>query len=192
MIRENLQVWHLLVLLASVIAALAYSAYTIPTHAANDSNSTISLTQRTSTDTITTEATAQSGVDALPGHEHHQAVVVLPFRGDHKLWVGTLSWTSSKPIEMRLLYDYNTSLVTDANHGRPVTAPLGFTAESPPVPIGSVAISLIKPYNGPPTVSSFNSGTLPFVAKAVALHSVNGTKFTVTYAVDATAKAMNK
>ncbi len=140
------------------------------------------------TTSVTTEGTAMSTVDALPGHQAHQAVVILPYRSDGKLWVGTLSWTSSKPVEVRLLYDYNSSVPTDLAHGRPVTTALGFTSEQPPVPIGQVAISLIKPYNGPPIVSSFNSGTMPFVAKAVALHSVNGTKFTATYAVDATAK----
>jgi hypothetical protein len=161
-----------------------------PTNAA-DANSTLNLAQIGHSDSITTEATAQSKVDALIGHQAHQAVVVLPLREDHKMWVGTISWTSSKPIELRLLFDYNSSVTTDLHHGRPVTAPLGFTTESPPIPIGEVAISLIKPYNGPPVVSSFNSGTMPFVAKAVALHSVNGTRFTVTYAVDAVAKKMN-
>jgi len=136
---------------------------------------------------ITTEGTAMSTVDALPGHQAHQAIVILPYRSDGKLWVGTLSWTSSKPVEVRLLYDYNTSITTDAQHGRPVTTALGYTAEKPPTPIGQVAISLIKPYNGPPIVSSFNSGSMSFVAKAVALHSVNGTKFTATYAIAASA-----
>jgi hypothetical protein len=171
------------IILASVILAMVGVMFsgTMSVYAA-DSNST----------SVTTQGTAMSTVDALPGHQAHQAVVILPYRSDGKLWVGTLSWTSSKPVEMRLLYDYNSSVITDAQHGRPVTTALGFTAEKPPVPIGQIAISLIKPFNGPPIVSSFDSGTMNFVAKAVALHSVNGTKFTATYAVDATARAMNK
>jgi hypothetical protein len=150
------------------------------------------LAQIAKNDTVDTEGTAMSQHDQLPGHYMHQAVVILPVRSDHKLWVGTVSWTASKPIEIRLLYDYNTSLTTDAAHGQPVTAPLGFTAENPPVAIGRVGISLIKVFQGPPVVSSFDSGSLPFVAKGVAFHSVNGTKFTVNYAVDAVAKPMNR
>lgn len=150
------------------------------------------LAQLAKNDTVTAEGTAMSQHDQLPGHYMHQAVVILPIRSDHKLWVGTVSWTASKPIEVRLLYDYNTTLTTDLAHGQPVTAPEGFSAESPPVPIGRVAISLIKVFQGPPVVSSFDAGSLPFVAKGVAFHSVNGTKFTVTYAVDAVAKPMNR
>jgi hypothetical protein len=181
-------------IVTTFIGLMVYAAAVgVQIHAANnDSNSTTTLAQKGQTDTVTTEGSAQSTQDALIGHEHHQAVVVLPLREDHKMWVGTISWTSSKPVELRLLYDYNSSLVPDANHGKPVTAPLALSTEPPHIPIGEVGISLIKPYNGPPTVSSFNSGTMQFAAKAVALHSVNGTKFTVNYAVDATAKAMNK
>ena len=96
-----------------------------------------------------------SHVDALIGHQAHQAVVVLPVRQDGKLWASTASWTASKTVEIRLLYDYNSSLVIDLNHGRPVTAPVGLSSEAPNEPFGEVVISLIKPFNGPPVVSFF-------------------------------------
>lgn len=175
----------------AVLAAIGYS--TTHEHAAAlGTNVTLTLGERAQNTTVTTETTAMSSVDRLIGHQAHQAVIVLPAREDGKLWIGTVSWTASKPVELRLLYDYNSSLVTDANHGRPVTAPLALSAEIPHIPVGEVAISLIKPFNGPPIVSSFDSGTMPFVAKAVAFHTVNGDKFTVTYAVDAKAERMNK
>jgi hypothetical protein len=180
------------------IVLLTLSAVTTGAHAAlfppinTNNNITSTLIQRSESDHVVTEATAQSKQDALIGHQGHQAIVVLPLRSDHKLWSGTISWTASKPIELRLLYDYNSSLVVDSQHARPITAPLALTTESPPIPIGEVAISLIKPFNGPPVVSSFDSGSMPFIAKGVALHNVNGTKFTATYAVDANAVAMNK
>jgi hypothetical protein len=155
-------------------------------------NVTSTLIQRAQSDSVVTEATVQSSADALIGHQSHQSAIVLPLRSDGKLWSGTISWTASKPIELRLLYDYNQSLSTDLKHGRPITAPLGLSSEIPPIPIGQVAIGLIKPFNGPAIVSSFDSGSMPFIAKGVALHNINGTKFTVTYAVDAKAVAMNK
>ena len=149
---------------------------------------TISTTNVSHVSALTFESTGVSTPDTLIGHQHHQAVVVLPLRTDNKLWVGTISWTASKPVELRLLYDYNSSIIPDTNHGRPVTAPLGFTSTIPHVSTGQVAISLIKPFNGPAIVSSFDSGSMPFVAKAVAFHTISGEPFTVTYAVDATAR----
>jgi len=129
--------------------------------------------------TVTVQGTAISTVDALPGHEHHQAVVVLPARTDGKIWVGTISWTASKPVELRLLYDYNSTVTPDVIHGKPLTAPFGG---------GDAAISLIKPMNTGAEAAGFNSGSMTFAAKQVAFHTIDGTPFTVTYAADAVAK----
>jgi hypothetical protein len=135
---------------------------------------------------VTFEGTAMSTVDALPGHQSHQAVVVLPARLDGKLWVGTISWTSSKPVELRLLYDYNFNLKTDAAHGKPITTQL--TLQRP----GQVGISLIKPTNVITTGGNYFAGSVPFIAKAVALHNIQGIPFTANYAVDAVAKPLTK
>ena len=53
-----------------------------------------------------------------------KAVIVLPARTDGMIWVGTLSWSASKPVEVRLLQNYNTSATPDEAHGKPVTLPL--------------------------------------------------------------------
>jgi hypothetical protein len=65
--------------------------------------------------TVTLQGTGISTMDTLPSHEHHQAVVVLPVRTDGKIWVGTISWTASKPVEVRLLYDYNSTVPPDVD-----------------------------------------------------------------------------
>jgi len=163
---------------------------TFSTTGANAQGSSASATNATTT--VTFEGTAMSTVDALPGHQGHQAVIGFPSRTDGKIWVGTVSWTASKAVELRLLYDYDSSLKTDAIHGKPVTAPLAFTTEVPHIAVGEIAISLLKPINGPTVAPSFYSGSMSFVAKAVAFHTINGTPFTVTYAVDATAKELTK
>lgn len=155
-------------------------------------SSALTNTTTSTTTAVTFEGTAMSTVDALPGHQGHQSVIVLPVRADGKIWVGTLSWTASKPVEARLLYDYDSSLKTDAIHGKPITAPLAFTTEVPHLPVGEVAIALIKPTNIITSGGTYYAGSIPFVAKAVALHNINGTRFTVTYAVDATAKPLTK
>jgi hypothetical protein len=131
--------------------------------------------------TFTAQETATSVVDTLPGHEMHQAVIVLPQRTDGMIWVGTLSWSSSKPVEVRLLQDYDQSVTVDEAHGKPVTAPF---AE------GESAISLLLQTNGAGTVPSYNAGSMNFAASQVAFHTLGGVPFTVTYTVDAEAKSL--
>lgn len=136
------------------------------------------LTSSTATN-FTAQKTATSTVDQLPGHQMHQAVIVVPQRTDGKIWVGTISWTASKPVEVRLLHDYDASVTPDAAHGKPVTAPFAD---------GESAISLILASNGAATVPSYYSGSLNFAADQVAFHTLGGIPFTVTYTVDAEAK----
>jgi hypothetical protein len=137
------------------------------------------ITSATATN-FTAQKTAISTVDTLPGHQMHQAVVVLPQRTDGKIWVGTISWSASKPVELRLLQNYNTSITADPAHGKPVTAPFGN---------GESAISLLLASNGAATVPSYYSGSMNFAASQVAFHTLGGLPFTITYTVDAVAKA---
>jgi hypothetical protein len=145
--------------------------------AAQNQTETTSMTATT----FTAQKTATSIVDSLPGHELHQAVIVLPQRTDGMVWVGTLSWSSSKPVEVRLLQDYDESVTPDEAHGKPVTAPF---AE------GESAISLLLQTNGAGTVPSYNAGSMNFAASQVAFHTLGGVPFTVTYTVDAEAKSL--
>jgi hypothetical protein len=145
--------------------------------AVQNQNETTSMTDTT----FTAQETATSVVDSLPGHEMHQAVIVLPQRTDGMIWVGTLSWSSSKPVEVRLLQDYDQSVTVDEAHGKPVTAPF---AE------GESAISLLLQTNGAGTVPSYNAGSMNFAASQVAFHTLGGVPFTVTYTVDAEAKSL--
>jgi hypothetical protein len=130
---------------------------------------------------FTAQKTAISTVDTLPGHEMHQAVVVLPQRTDGKIWVGTLSWSASKPVEVRLLQNYDANVRPDAVHGKPVTAPFAQ---------GESAISLLLQANGAGTVPSYNAGSMNFAASQVAFHTLGGVPFSVTYTVDAEAKSL--
>jgi hypothetical protein len=127
-------------------------------------------------DTVTLQKTGVSDTDPLPGHSAHQLVMALAPRSDGKVWVGTVTWTASKPVEVVVLHNYNSSVTgADAAHGQPLTAPFGN---------GAVAISLIKTPSGTPVAS----GAMPFAGNALAFHTLSGDKFTVTYTVDATAK----
>ena len=58
-------------------------------------------------DTVTIQKTGVSSTDPLPGHSAHQLVMALPPRSDGKIWVGTVTWTASKPVELVVLQGYN-------------------------------------------------------------------------------------
>jgi hypothetical protein len=148
--------------------------------AQNQTGVTPETTSMTATN-FTVQKTATSIVDALPGHEGHQAVVVVPQRTDGKIWVGTLSWSASKPVEVRLLQNYDANIKPDQAHGKPVTAPFAQ---------GESAISLLLQTNGAGTVPSYNAGSMDFAASQVAFHTLGGVPFTVTYTVDAEAKSL--
>jgi hypothetical protein len=126
------------------------------------------------------QKTGESGPDPLPGHQGHQLVMAIPPRDDGKIWTGTISWTASYPVEMVILHAYdNTSASGNATFGKPLTAPFGK---------GEVAISLIKNPSGTP----IPSGSFDFAGNAVAFHTLNGHKFTVTYTADARAEDLSK
>lgn len=128
---------------------------------------------------VTIQKTGVSAPDPLPGHSAHQLVMALPPRSDGKVWVGTVTWTASKPVEVVVLHMYNSSVTADAAHSQPLIAPFGK---------GSVAISLVKTPSGTPVAS----GSMPFAGNAVAFHTLNGDKFVVTYTADATPKQLTK
>jgi hypothetical protein len=131
------------------------------------------------TGNVTIQKTGVSNKDPLPGHSAHQLVMALPPRSDGKVWVGTVTWTASKPVEVVVLHMYNSSITADAAHGQPLIAPFGN---------GSVAISLVKTPSGTPVAS----GSMPFAGNALAFHTLNGDKFVVTYTADATPKQLTK
>jgi hypothetical protein len=130
--------------------------------------------------TATIQKTAESTVDPLPGHSAHQLVMALPPRDDGQVWVGTVTWSASKPVEVVVLHGYNSTVKPDSAHGSPLIAPIA--------PGKEVAISLVKTSSGTPIAS----GSMAFVGNAVAFHTLSGDKFTVTYSLDATAKPLSQ
>jgi hypothetical protein len=132
---------------------------------------------------VTVQNTTTSVQDPFPGYQAHQVATILPFRSDGKLWVGTVTWTASKPVEFVVLHGYTNVNTADAAHGVPFIA-------KPPT--GAVAITLIGPNEFMPSSNPVPSGTAPFVGSAVGFHTLSGAKFTVTYSVDTTANTPTK
>ena len=177
--KQKIPKFNIAIAIAAVAGLMAIS---IPALAIN-ANAQVPgvIPQQSSTDeqdTVTIQKTGVSSTDPLPGHSAHQLVMALPPRSDGKVWVGTVTWTASKPVEMVVLQGYNSSVTADTAHGQPLTAPFGN---------GAVAISLVKTNSGTPIAS----GSLPFAGNALAFHTLSGAKFTVTYTVAATARELS-
>jgi hypothetical protein len=102
------------------------------------------------------------------GNLGHQLVMALPPRTDGKVWVGVVTWSSSKPVEVLVFQEYNSSVTADADHGQPLTAP---------VDNGQMAISLIKTSSGTPIAS----GSYPSSGNWLAFHIFGEDKFIITY-----------
>ncbi|MFQ5968951.1 MAG: hypothetical protein ACE5J2_00445 [Nitrososphaerales archaeon] len=126
------------------------------------------------------QTTAISDTDPVPGHSGHQLVLVVPPREDGQIWSGTITWTSSIPVDVVILHGYDQSMEID-ERGEPLIAPSPFGD-------GAIAITLVKPDSG----SAVPSGSLSFTGSALAFHTTDGTPFTVTYTVDALSKKPNQ
>ncbi|MGD1834900.1 MAG: hypothetical protein ACPKQO_04185 [Nitrososphaeraceae archaeon] len=112
---------------------------------------------------------------ALQGHESHQIVIALPLRDDGKMYVGAVTYSASKPVEVLVLNPFNVT-ATDETHGSPSNTLFSNS---------SVAITLMNQFNG-----EFNAGSLTFAGSALAFHTVNGDEFSVSYA--AAGKILNQ
>jgi hypothetical protein len=144
------------------------------------STSAASPLSASSNDTYTAQKTAMSNAGKLPIHQSHQVVTVLPPRTDGNVWTGTISWASSKPIELEMWHFYNSTIKPDSEHGSPVITPYQGNK--------TIAFTLLKQPSG----TSLASGTANFAASELSFHTLDGSKFTVAYTVDAVAKKLNQ
>jgi hypothetical protein len=172
--NSNIKAITTAAVLTAFIGLLGTTSVSVPSAAADPADSLQTSSH------VTIQNTTTSAQDPLPGHQAHQAAIILPPRDDGKLWVGTVTWTASKPVELVILHAYNNLTKPDAAHGVPLIA-------KPPT--GAVAITLIGPHQFMPSANPVPSGTADFVGSAVAFHTLSGAKFTVTYSLDAVANA---
>ena len=133
-------------------------------------------------DMITRQGTVTSSQDPLPGHEGMQMATILPFRQDGTVYSGVLTYTSTAPVEvvtlnMQTLNETEQDILNatdDGEFGALFTSQLDHQT--------SLSSSYIIPsYAGSPIPSA----SVPFVGNAVWLHTIDGTPFTATFAVNA-------
>src|SRR5215211_4196249 len=130
---------------------------------------------------IVRQGTITSIQDPLPGHEEHQAAILLPLRQDGSIYSGVLTYTASAPAEVivanvQTLNETEQSMlnVTEDGFGTLLTSPLDNQT--------SIAITIITPPYGDTPVPS---ASIPFAGNALWLHTLDGTPFVANYAVSA-------
>ena len=131
---------------------------------------------------IVRQGTITSIQDPLPGHEEHQAAILLPLRQDGSIYSGVLTYTASAPVEVfvanvQTLNETEQSMLNvteDGGFGTLLTSPLDNQT--------SIAITIITPPYGDTPVPS---ASIPFAGNALWLHTLDGTPFVANYAVSA-------
>ncbi|MGD1834159.1 MAG: hypothetical protein ACPKQO_00375, partial [Nitrososphaeraceae archaeon] len=129
-------------------------------------------------DMVTIQNTSKSIPGIAPGHESHGIVVPLPQRDDGKVWVGTITWISTEPIELGYRLKHDVSMTENITSDK-----LHILNSSS----NNITYAIPNLYGITPQQSYVGSEN--FVADAVVLHSANSSDFIVTYSVDAIAKS---
>jgi hypothetical protein len=133
-------------------------------------------------DMIVRQGTVTSSQDPLPGHEGMQMATILPFRQDGTVYSGVLTYTSTTPVEvvtlnMQTLNETEQDILNATDDGE-----FGVLFTSKLDDQTSLSSSYIIPsYAGLPIPSA----SVPFVGNAVWLHTIDGTPFSATFAVNA-------
>lgn len=154
------------------------SSYAQTTTSPEDMTATTTTTEGQTTDAATgsqifaIQNTSTSIPDPTPGHEQsHQAVIALPPRDDGRLYTGTVTYTSSRPIEVVILQQFNQNQTT-------VGGGAGVSTAVPLLTPGQEeAIALIHEFEG----DQFDN--LNFAGSALTFHSRTNENFTVTYTI---------
>jgi len=118
------------------------------------------------------QVTLTSATDPIPGHGGHQLILLLgPETG--KVFTGTVTFTASKPVEVVVLHEYNPNKMPSKDHGNLLVGEIAGK---------KYALSLMQ-FSGDMKVT--NSSTVNFTGSGLALHTLNGQKFTATATVNA-------
>ena len=111
-----------------------------------------------------------SGPDPIRGHQMHQAVVILPPRNDTKIYSGTLTFSSSHPVELIVSHPFNLTQTPENN--------ATFIPEPLTVPGQNTALTILHEIG-----QGAQFDTIPFAGSSLSLHNRAGQNFTVSYSV---------
>lgn len=148
-------------ILGTAIAALFF----VPAMTTNNNNQALAASTP-----FALQDTKVSGPDPIPGHQMHDAVVILPPRNDSKIYSGTLTFTSSHPVELIVAHPFNLTQTFENN--------ATFIPEPLTVPGQNVALAILHEIG-----QGVQFDTIPFTGSSLSLHNRAGQNFTVSYSV---------
>ena len=118
---------------------------------------------------IVQQGTVSSDVDPLKGHEGHQAAVILPPRNDTKIYSGTVTFSSSHPVELIVTHPFNLTQAANAS---------GFIPEPLTIPGQNTTLAILHQIG-----QGVQFDTISFAGSSLSLHNRAGQNFTVSYSV---------
>jgi hypothetical protein len=120
------------------------------------------------------QGTVASSPGQVAGTEN--LAFILPPRNDGGVYSGVLTYTSSKPVEVAVIHNYDPQNSTSIpeEYGAEFTSPL-------PDGTGNIAITLFQPQY----LGDVSAASVPFTGNALALHTAEEGPFTATYTVNA-------
>ena len=134
------------------------------------------------TRSVVLEGNVASSQDPLPGHDGQEMASILPFRQDGSMYSGIVTYTATAPVEvavlnMQMLNETEQEILNATDNGEfeTVIAPQLDNQTS-------LSVSYIIPQYGS---SPLSSASIPFAGNALWLHTIDGTPFTATFAVNA-------
>jgi len=139
------------------------------------------VTTNSAGEKIVEQAYAISSPDPLPGHEAHQSVTVLRLSENNDVFSGRITFTATKEVEVQILHrKMNTAGPPNIpeEYGR-------FPVIDLPGGNGQVSITNIVPKFTEGAAGDTFAASVPFSGNAVALHNLNGEKFSTAYTVTA-------
>jgi plastocyanin len=180
MISTFITIGIVLSLTATFASILLFDNY-IVANAQPSPNEQQTETQR-EVDTVVRQGTVTSTQNPIPGREEMQMATILPFRQDGTLYSGVLTYTATAPVEVVILNMQTLNETERAILNATVDGELGTLFMSQLDEQTSLSSSYIVPsYAGSPV----SSASIPFVGNAVWLHTIDGTPFSATFAVNA-------
>ncbi len=123
-------------------------------------------TRDSDADRIVSMVTVRSAQDPFPGHEDHQ-LAVLQLDTSGRVITGTLSYTSTKPVEVVVLFPYNPPGPPSAPHNELATVDVEGQLYSFTVIAGG------------------KFATVPFSGAGLALHTLGGEPFEASVSIRA-------
>jgi hypothetical protein len=141
---------------------------------------------KTGSQQIIQQGIVTSSPDPLPGHQAHQSITILRLREDNAVYSGTITFTTTRPVEVQILHRDMTKAGSQQSSMPGISEKFGkLTILQLPGGNGQVTISNVVPkFTEGITVTTY-AASVPFSGNAVALHNSEGKPFAASYTVTA-------